>query len=392
MVLTASCDALYFPSEPRDNVLTLQWSTQDAPQEPNTSVIFKVKCTAPQLFHALPRYGALLLADATGAAMSSSNQMATITFSRRENHSGGDGSGGASPSAVNRQAAPTMTRPSRASSATPGGPLYQERFAIEYVVISSEPLAFQQILSARADTARLTEVVKNVWSLIASGAIPRAHLSTQAGINLKVYMENVVLQRSDPAPSGGDEATKIVVPPEARLVPVASERRGRQAHDATDSSRSRPVGAPSPQLSSGGYGAGGPGSVSPAPRRKPADELRVLREEINSMRRESVTSTGTASGSVLSSYSPPVSAPNNQPRGREGTAAVKAPSTPGAAGANSCDDLIMKFDLGGRGSGGGACAANKEGLKVYVLLLLMLALYGGILFMRRSATRDIESG
>ncbi|KAG5487616.1 hypothetical protein LSCM4_08061 [Leishmania orientalis] len=392
MALTASCDALYFPREPRDNVLTLRWSAPDAQQQPNTSVIFKVKCTAPHLFHALPRYGALLLADATGVAMSSSDQTAAITFSLRGRHSGGDDDGGMSPSGVNRRATPATTRMSRASSATPGGPAHQERFAIEYVTVKSEPLAFQQMLNSRADAARLAEVVKNMWSLVSSGAIPRAHLGAQAAINLKVYMENVVLKRSDPAPSGGDEAMKIVVPPEARLVaPAALERRGRQAHDATEYSRTRPGAAPSLRLSSGGDGEGGQGSTSSVSRRKSADEMRTLREEISTMRRESLTPPGAASGSVFNISSPSTSTPSNQPPGREGTAAVKVSSAPRADGISDCDDLIMKLDLGGTDRRTVAPAAKEEGLKVYIVLLLMFALYVSLLFIRRSVTRGVES-
>lgn len=394
MALIASCNALYFPREPRDNVLKMRWNAQDAPLEPNTSVIFKVKCTAPHLFHAQPRYGALLLADPTGAATPSSNQTATITFSLRGSHSGG--AGDVSPTDVSRQTAPTTTRTSRASSATPGGPAYQERFAIEYVMIKSEPLAFQQILNSVADAARLTEVVKNMWSLVASGAIPRAHLGVQAGINLKVYMENVVLQHSDPAPSGGNEATKIVVPPEACLVvPMASERHGRSAQDVTYRARTQPGLEPSPRLYSGGDGANHLGSTSSVSRRKPADELRALREEIDIMRRESATPRSTAGGSVLHNSSPSSNTPNSKPRGQEGAAAMEPPSAYHAAGDSSYEDLIMKFDLGDAASRPGAPTAQKrEGLKVYMVLLLMVTLYVCLLFMRRGATHaeDVKSG
>ncbi|AIN95496.1 hypothetical protein LPMP_050540 [Leishmania panamensis] len=386
MALTASCDALYFPSDPRDNVLTVRWSAQDAPLLPNTSVIFKIKCTAPHLFHAQPRYGALLLADTAGASMPSSNQMTTITFSLRGNH--GDGDGGISPSGGSRQTA------SRASSATPGGPAYQERFAIEYVLIKSEPLAFQQILSSLADAARMTEVVKNMWSLIASGAIPRTHLGVQGGINLKVYMENVVLQSSDPAPNGGDEATKVIVPPEARLVvPIESERHSGSVADATNSRRTQATVSPSPRLYSGGDVAHHQGSTSLVARRKPSDELRALREEINTMRREPVTQSSAAGGTVRNSLSPSANTPNSQARGNQGSAAVEAFSAPRVAGASSSDNLIMKFNLGGVvGRVDAPAAAQRGGLKVYMVLTLMFALYISLLFMRRGATRAVESG
>lgn len=385
MALIASCNALYFPREPRDNILKVRWNAQDTPLEPNTSVIFKIKCTAPHLFHAMPRYGALLLADATGAVTPSSSQTTTITFSLRESQGGG--AGDISPTGVSRQTASTTTRTSRASSATPGGPAYQERFAIEYVMIKSEPLAFQQISSSVADAARLTEVVKNMWSLVASSAIPRAHLGVQAGINLKVYMENVVLQPSDPAPSGGDEATKIVVPPEACLVlPMASERRCRSVHDVTRPGRSRPALDPSPRLYSGGDGADHLGGTSSVFRRKPTDELRALREEINTMRRESTTPHSAVGGSVRNSSSPSSNTPTSKPRGHEGTAAMQPLPAHRAAGTSSYENLIMKFDLGGAASRAGDPAAQKEGLKVYIVLLLMVALYVCLLFMRRGAT------
>ena len=91
MSLAASCENLYFPAEQFDNVVALKWNTNDTPLEPNTSVIFKVKSTAPQLFHVVPRYGAILLADATGATVQNSSKATAITFGLREHHTGAEG-------------------------------------------------------------------------------------------------------------------------------------------------------------------------------------------------------------------------------------------------------------------------------------------------------------
>jgi hypothetical protein len=390
MSLVPSCENLYFPAEPRDNVLALRWSTNDAPLEPNTSVIFKVKCTAPQLFHVLPRYGAILLADATGALVQSSNKATEITFGLRENHAGteenNNGGGGVSPSAMNRA---STARPSRASSAAPGGggPTYQERFAIEYVVIKSEPLAFQQIFNTLADHGKLTEVVKSMWSLVASGAIPRAHLGVQASINMKVFMENVVLNKNDPAPNGGEEVAKIVVPAEARLVVPSAHVQGSHTssrHQLSSATSRRPS-ETNPSATN---------STPPSSRRKAVDELRALKEEINLMRRDSSTLHSTSSPNATAA-----GAPNTQsaaearqlmdslsPPQKTAAAAAAAP----AAAIVEGEEVIMTFDLG---SDGASSASKKKtkGLKVYLVLAMMFILYTFLLIMRRGATHSVEA-
>ncbi|KPA80831.1 hypothetical protein ABB37_04258 [Leptomonas pyrrhocoris] len=384
MSLSLSCDGLYFPAEPYDNITTLKWNPGGTPLEPNTSVIFKVKCTAPQLFHVVPRYGAIPLADATGTSVQPASKATTITFGLREHHAGAEeengaaGGNGTAVSAMNRGAASPQA--SRATSAAPGGPPYQERFAVEYVMIKSEPLAFQQIFNSLADHRKLTEVVKNMWSLVASSAIPSAHMGTQASINLKVFMENVVMNRNDPAPPGRDEATKIVVPIEARLVaPNAHERASR-----TDGHN--PSSAASHKTSEN---ASATASTPPSSRRKAVDELRALKEEINLMRRDSsasqngspqnAASTPTTQRSadarrVLDSLSPP---PRNSSSPAAAAAASPLPAVEG-------EDIVMKFDYGGDDSKGGVGAKEKKrGLKVYLVLALMFALYTSLLVMRR---------
>ncbi|KAG5511420.1 hypothetical protein JKF63_07383 [Porcisia hertigi] len=383
MTLTASCDALYFPVEPRDNIVTVQWSAVDASLAPNTSVIFKVKCTTPQLFRALPRYGALLLTDAIGAAMPTLNQRTAIRFTLRPNHSGGgdDDGGSHRNSILSQQAASRVSRP------TPSGKAYQERFAIDYVVIKSEPLAFQRILNNFTDAAQLTGVVKGIWSLTDSGAIPRAHLGSQGAISLKVYMENVVLRLSDPAPAGCNEATKIVVPPEACLVmPSSSEPHVPNSHYVTKAGHRQPASSASEQPPSSESKAGHKNGTLAAARRKSTDELRALQEEINTMRSESLTPRSTAMASVRNSYSPCANTPNNPLCTRDGIdamgtpAASFAPAT--ATSSNYLDDLIMKIDLGAA-----PVVKTQRGLKVYVVLLLMFVLYVFLLLLRRIGGR-----
>ncbi|KAK7196392.1 hypothetical protein NESM_000576000 [Novymonas esmeraldas] len=389
MALSASCDALYFPAEPRDNVVTLCWTPQEAPLQPNTTVLYKVKCTAPQLFHVQPRYGGLVLADATGTATPAPSQTTTITFGLRGGGGGGaDGEddGAAAPSAVSRHT-------TRGASATPGGggggPAYQERFAVEYVVVQSEPLALQQIHGSLGDAARLTEVVKNMWSLIASGAIPRAHLGAQATLHLKVYTINVVLHPSDPAP-GGDGA-KIVVPPEARLVPPgsAADRHGGGGGRGDKGGQSPPAAPPPSSRQPGSDGADRQGSTasSAASRRKPADELRALRDEINTMRRESVApGSSNGGGSARNTASPVAMTPSNKTRSSEVLAAAAPSSAVVSAGGKSSGDQVMRF------AGAGADKQRAGGIKVYVVLAVMLALYVCLLWMRRGATHAGESG
>ena len=384
MSLAASCENLYFPAEQFDNVVALKWNTNDTPLEPNTSVIFKVKSTAPQLFHVVPRYGAILLADATGATVQNSSKATAITFGLREHHTGAEGEGGAGNKNGAGGAAPSTpsrvstARTSRAASAAPnGGPAYQERFAVEYVMIKSEPLAFQQIFNSLTDHSKLTEVVKNMWSLVASGAIPRAHLGVQASINMKVFMVNVVMKQSDPAPVGGDETTKIVVPPEARLVSTNGQGRVSVHNQSTATSR---------RVSEAASTANSTPSSS---RRKAVDELRALKEEINLMRRDS--------GAFPSSHASPSTAntPSSQrtadPRRLTDSLSPPHKSAASAAALPAVmdEDVIMKFDYGVGVNADGK--PKKKGLKVYLVLMIMFTLYVLLLSMRRGATHNMKA-
>ncbi|KPI83016.1 hypothetical protein ABL78_7963 [Leptomonas seymouri] len=379
MSLTPSCANLYFPAEPRDNVVALRWDASDAPLEPNTSVIFKVKCTAPQRFHVTPRYGALLLADVMGATVQYSNKVAEIVFGLRENHvgaaekQGGTAGNGALPSAMSRAST------SRMASVTPGGPAYQERFSIEYVVIKSEPLAFQQILNSLTDYAKLAEVVKSMWSLVASGAIPRAHIGAQASINMKVFMENVVLNRNDPPPDGGDGAAKIVVPPEARLVvPTPPNRQSRTSSHNQSSAMSRRTSENAT-----------PGGTPSSSRRKAVDELRALKEEIHLMRRDSSSSLNGSPQNLTSPHTASTPSAQRTSDARQPVGAL-SPSQNATAvespPAGEYEDVIMKFDYGREYASGDG---EKQGLKVYVVLAIMFTLYVLLLILRRGSKHSV---
>eukprot|EP00796_Vickermania_ingenoplastis_P002167 gene2167-1336_t len=167
-----SCDTLYFTKEPLDNVVTLDYSQgSDAALQPYATAIFKVKCTAPQSFHVVPCYGAVLLRDEAGEKpMGYTGGGITFSLIRKD---------GVRP--------PTS-----------------ERFSVEYHVLQQEPVTFKKVSESLADPTQQAHTAKWAWSLVSSQALPRAHVGPKLSIPLKMVLEGV---------------EKLTIPSNARLVP-----------------------------------------------------------------------------------------------------------------------------------------------------------------------------
>ncbi|CAD2222462.1 hypothetical protein AGDE_10784 [Angomonas deanei] len=320
MTLKASCDALYFPDTPRDNIIQLTWEKGSTPLESLSLLIYKAKCTAPHLFHVLPRYGAILLTTANGAALPGTG---TISFGLREPQS-------------------THAEGNSAVTATPsnsGTKKYQERFALEYLVIHSETAAHQQISQVGGDPTRTSEVVKSIWSMVTSRTIPSSHVGAKGGVNLKVYMQNVVLSTESPRPGC------IIVPDTAQL--VSPSLQDRLSGDRSPNSAAHY----SPTASSHRGSVGGTSAATIE------NELRALREEITTLKAET-----TPSRSVADSNSP---------------ASVSESGTPLAmrslvqGGFGGGDSRIMDYPF----PVASGTPKKKSGLKLSRLLLIMLVFY-----------------
>lgn len=322
MSLEPSCSSLYFPTNvPRDNIIKLQWKDDDNASEwrkPYTMVIYKVKCTSPQLFHVLPRYGALLVADASGNPPQGFKG-GNIVFALKENY------------AQARDESPAQTTPSTPQSS--GAGRYQHRFSVEYILIRNEPLVYQQVVQSLSDQVRLTDVVKNVWSLVSANAITASHVGKKAALSIKAYTENVVLSADDPSPTG-NEQTKVVVPKEATLMqPSLHERLTTAAPRNTESG-------------------------------KPTDELRALKEELHTLRTDRGSLSGASGG-----RSPSLS---------DGGGAQQ-PAQPGSA-----EDILMKGPCDDE-QPDGSPAKKKKGLKLYLVIVIMFVVYVITLFSTRGS-------
>lgn len=194
MALTPSCDTLFFTKTPVENVITLQLSTTgetvtSSPLAPHSTAIFKVKCSAPQSFHVVPCYGAVLLFDGEGA--------------RPAGYKGGSLS-----IALNQKEGATVA-------------LGNERFSIEYYILQSEALTYDKIAASLSNPTQQTHAAKAAWSLVGSDTLPREHVSRKGVITLQVKVEG---------------PTPLPIPPTARLVtpragggPTASPSDGEGA-------------------------------------------------------------------------------------------------------------------------------------------------------------------
>ncbi|KEG08161.1 hypothetical protein DQ04_07861030 [Trypanosoma grayi] len=259
MTLVASCNALYFPDPPMDNIITLSWQRQEgAVLAACSCVIFKVKSSSPKSFHVLPRYGALLLTDASGNPCTPCS--AQITFGLRA----------AATDAVSEAATTTMRRlPHSAAGSHP----HQERFAIEYAILAAARPTYERIVQAVAGGERLTEVVRSVWELVASGAQRSVRGSP---ISLKAHMEGVTMDSSKAGRHG-----VVVVPPTAHLVWTTLQTRlmSRASPASAMESGSSPSTRHLSERNRGATAAG---------------ELRALSLGIEALRHDAPTSTSNA--------------------------------------------------------------------------------------------------
>lgn len=411
MPLVASCDALYYPEQPLDNVIGLHWEADEGESErrssvsapePSTSLVFKVKSTAPQLFHVRPHYGALLLADPAAMATAKHLQSTTLQFGLRSNYEaaadgggGGGGGGGGLGTSPGDAATVATRRTAPYSGDSPSAARPQERFVIDYTVVSSEPLAYQQIAQALHDPAKLTEVVKSIWALISSGAVTRSHVGPRRGIGLNVYMSKVFLSEADAASeaSASDAAGRpVIVPPNAKLIPCSLIDRTSGSGSGNGNSPSRATqrvlspstassasAAVSPAKKGGGGGGGG-------------DAMRLLKEEVKALRQEARSPQDSSSRNVTpnnNSSSPLRTLP-------EAASSAGKPSFEGQGDAD--DDILMKVNLDPDAAGLSVDGKprKKKGVKLYLLLAIMFAVYVLCLFMRRggegSAVLGKESG
>ncbi|KAH9588815.1 hypothetical protein LSM04_009700 [Trypanosoma melophagium] len=259
MVLVPSCSGIYFPDTPMDNILTLTWQCNEGEAPgPYSFIVYKVKSSAPQLFYVIPRYGALLVSDASGKSLHPS--AVDITFGLRPTT-------GDAPSEITMSTLPPQRRSS--PSVALSGASHQERFAIEYFLLSGDRPAYERIANVLAADGGLTKVVRAVWEHIPSN-VPRC-----MPINLKVFMSGVTMDSS----RANDGMT--VVPPEAKLTRPSLQEH--MMHRASIFSQTRENSTAS--------------SVSRLPERSGSggsSELRALKLGIDSLRHE-YAATGTTS-------------------------------------------------------------------------------------------------
>ncbi|ORC85041.1 uncharacterized protein TM35_000381160 [Trypanosoma theileri] len=343
MALVPSCSGIYFPEPPMDNILTLAWKNKegDVPG-PYSCVVYKVKCSAPQLFYVIPRYGALLVSDGSGKSLRPC--AVNITFGLRPTT-------GDAPSEVTMSTLPPQRRPSTSVALSAGS--HQERFAIEYFLISGDRPTYERLAQVLAAESGLTEVVRDVWEHISSTA-PRT-----TPINLKVFMSGVTMDNSK-ADSG-----MIVVPPEAKLTrPSLHEHMMRRASGSShtrDNNASHSVPRVSERSKSGG-----------------ASELRALKLGIDALRHE-YTTPGATSARVpdMSGAVGMTSASSNNviTCNSNGNGLYPPPGDTGA-------DMIMRIPEGNNDF----IKQKKDGLPLIYVLAAMFGTYViSMLFWRRGS-------
>lgn len=229
MPLSVSCNGLYFPSEKLDNVFTVQWSrSENETLSPSSMAVFKLKCTSPQMFHVVPRYGAFLLVDPHGVPAESMEPTSIRiglyghghTSKPQTNHTNDDTSALTSHVGDRNH---SYRSPSLVSGATAFSRSHkQERFVIECRLVQNQPSVYAyaaQQLPREGGRVVSTNVFKELWDMVdakLAEVTSRAHWTTTM-TTLKVYMDNVVLHPDTPSPVG-DDANKVVVPPTVQLV------------------------------------------------------------------------------------------------------------------------------------------------------------------------------
>ncbi|RNE95783.1 uncharacterized protein Tco025E_09915 [Trypanosoma conorhini] len=265
MTLTASCGAIYFTETPVENIITLTWQVKEGGEAPApcSSVIFKVKSSAPKLFYVHPRYGALLLADAAGRPRDASGVQ--VTFGLRP----------VATDALSDVAA-TTAPPTEMSPVGGGGNGYHERIVIESLYIPGDRVVYERLSQGLAAGVHLSDLVRGVWDAVAGGA----HSAVRGGpISLKVYTDGVTTD------AGRKGEGVVVVPPTARLV--------------RPSLREQISGRLSGTLAHGGVSAPAPASASAAAsdrqfRGTEPSELRALKLGIDALRHEPNTAPAAA--------------------------------------------------------------------------------------------------
>ncbi|ESL06899.1 hypothetical protein TRSC58_05419 [Trypanosoma rangeli SC58] len=207
MALVASCGGIYFTETPVENIITLTWQVKEgsgAPP-PYSSVIFKVKSSAPKLFYVHPRYGALLVTDDASRPREACSTQ--VTFGLRPVVTD-----------TSSEIAATAALPTANSPGGGGGHghTYHERIVFESMYIPGNRAAYERLSHGLAAEGRFSEVVRSVWELAVGGT----HQAVRcAPISLKVYMEDVTTDSS----KKGEGV--VVVPPTAKLVrPLLREK------------------------------------------------------------------------------------------------------------------------------------------------------------------------
>lgn len=179
-------------------------------------------------------------------------------------------------------------------------------------------------------------------------------------------MNNVVLHEGDRSPTKED-ATKVVVPSTAVLTsPSLHDRISTMAATTAAGAAHR-----------NGEGVS-----------RPTDALRALKEELNSMRQEVAILGGGTPDSPFRKYTDGRDAHDTHASGSVGSS-LPASMQPNevshlqqrARTARDCaDDILMRLPIASQGS---VSSGAKDGLRLYVVLILLVTVYVVAIWMRR---------
>lgn len=416
MPLLASCKGLYFPATPCDNIIDLVWSDDSTYHDgsggggvastPNTILVFKVKSTAPQLFHVRPHYGGMLLTGPSGSTRRGDATRTSVLFGLRSNYNdeGGGGPSGGTSAATRQYAGGGGGNGGKDGKS---GGRHPERFVVDYAVIKAEPLAYQQMADALADPSRTADVVKSIWGLVSSNAISRDSIAVTGNVALKAYLDNVFVSAAEAQKASSSLSTSTlspsrrptIVPSNARLVPLSLTAGRRGSAQRSSAGRSTGSGGGGSPGNGGDNGSGGGAAAT--------DELRALRGEIQALRHEVHSPNNSDSGAFGATSSPHRQHSNTSSQqqlqpGQLSAAAsgIRNRATSGAnannrnGGLADPDDILMKLQLDpdvARIAADGT-SERKKGMKLYLLLAAMFAVYVMCMLVRRMSGPSGKSG
>lgn len=217
--LEVSHPALYFPPPPEpnsfvENSVRLTFEAESAVHSQQVAIVFKLKCSAPNKFHVLPRIGAMVLP----AGESSANIVITVAV-KDDSCLSVNGARSPCASLMNRS---TLTATPRNGKG--GFRDYQERFSIDviYITASTEVAHIVQRLKNAPTLKKHPNDLSDVFEKASTGTLG-ANAIPLSPVHLKVFMDQVVMGKK------GDQLEPgcVVVPAEAdvRIVPMRSSRQ-----------------------------------------------------------------------------------------------------------------------------------------------------------------------